>query len=552
MAGGKETPRQKLIGLMYLVLLALLALQIGAEIMLKFQQLNDSLTNFVAETQGKSSDILSNIGEKVKERGNKPAEVKALEDANSLHAKSGELIGWIASVKKELVEITGGRDPETQVPIGMKDADKTSKLLVGAGNKKGKAYELKTKLNDYIVYLNETSKSIAKATGGSAKEYPKLALDGKEDPLFYDLEKKKEKVEGAKTKDFAHLNFDHTPMIASMAFLTEKQSKVAAYEAEIMAKMKTLVGAADFKFDQVLAVVKPVSQNVAAGTFYEAEMFMSATSSSILPTMTSSVGAVKMNGATGSIKFKASSASYDKDGKAKKSWTGNITIPQPTGGDTTLTIKTEYTVTKPVIQVQAASIAALYRNCGNTLNILVPALGAEYDPKFLVKGGSQVKGKKTGEITIYPTGKQVAITVQNGGSTIGTEKFKVRSIPNPTILVMPNGKKMTASMEKQGMPAPGPRSVKMVAKSDPSFAATLPNEANYKVSKWTATLVRGRRPVGGAIPFSSTTGNLSAMRSKAKPGDRILLEVKEVVRINSKKRREKVPVGLVIRNIPLA
>ena len=42
------------------------------------------------------------------------------------------------------------------------------------------------------------------------------------------------------------------------------------------------------------------------------------------------------------------------------------------------------------------------------------------------------------------------------------------------------------------------------------------------------------------------------MRSKAKPGDRILLEVKEVVRINSKKKREKVPVGLVIRNIPLA
>ena len=42
MAGGKETPRQKLIGMMYLVLLALLALQVGAEIMVKFNQLNDS------------------------------------------------------------------------------------------------------------------------------------------------------------------------------------------------------------------------------------------------------------------------------------------------------------------------------------------------------------------------------------------------------------------------------------------------------------------------------------------------------------------------------
>ena len=61
MAGGKETPRQKMVGLMYLVLLALLALQVGAEIMVKFLQLNNSLHEFTLDSQDKSQGLLYNI-----------------------------------------------------------------------------------------------------------------------------------------------------------------------------------------------------------------------------------------------------------------------------------------------------------------------------------------------------------------------------------------------------------------------------------------------------------------------------------------------------------
>ena len=43
MAGGKETPRQKMIGMMYLVLTALLALQVNSAILLKFKFIDDSL-----------------------------------------------------------------------------------------------------------------------------------------------------------------------------------------------------------------------------------------------------------------------------------------------------------------------------------------------------------------------------------------------------------------------------------------------------------------------------------------------------------------------------
>lgn len=548
MAGGKETPRQKLIGMMYLVLLALLALQVGAEIMVKFAQLNESLSLFVGESQSKSSAILTNIKEKVAERGSRPEEVAALESAQALHAKSSELIGEIDALKKELIEKTGGYDEDGNI-LGVKDTDKSSAILIGQGDKKdGKAYTLKKDLNDYIVYLNAVSEKVAKATGGKAKVYSPLALDGKEDPIFYDLEKKKEKIEGAKTKDFAHLNFDHTPMIASLAFLTEKQAKVATYEGEILEQLKTVVGATDFKFDKVFAMVRAESKVVAAGTEYNAEMFISASSDAIVPTMKFGGRPIKVTGGIGKIKFKASGGKYDPEGKVQKSWSGAITIKKPTGsGDTTFKITEKYIVTKPVIQVQSASVSALYKNCGNELNIQVPALGALYDPSFTASGAQVRKGPKKGLVTIIPSGKKVDISVSSGGTLIGKETFKVRDVPKPSVVAFAKGKPVD---QKQGMRAPGPRSINMKAIAEQGFKEFLPKDARYRVAKWEIMLVRGKRPVARQN-VSSETANLSNFAQKAKPGDRILIDVKKVQRATYTGAVENVDLPTTIINIPL-
>ena len=59
MAGGKETPRQKMIGMMYLVLTALLALQVSNAVLEKFAIINETLTNLITEGDKKSETILS-------------------------------------------------------------------------------------------------------------------------------------------------------------------------------------------------------------------------------------------------------------------------------------------------------------------------------------------------------------------------------------------------------------------------------------------------------------------------------------------------------------
>ena len=69
MAGGKETPRQKMIGMMYLVLTALLALQVSSAVLEKFAIINETMIGVIAETNKNNAATLNEI---VKEAGKSP------------------------------------------------------------------------------------------------------------------------------------------------------------------------------------------------------------------------------------------------------------------------------------------------------------------------------------------------------------------------------------------------------------------------------------------------------------------------------------------------
>jgi gliding motility-associated protein GldM len=541
MAGGKETPRQKLIGMMYLVLLALLALQMGQEILMKFQQLNQSLGLFVTESTAKNEGIVKGIEATVAKAGNKDKYVVDL--ATKLRKAAAEAIGSIDKTKQELIDKTDGMIDKdgVMVPAGMKDKDKSSAYLVGEGSQKGAAYNVKTELDKFIVIANEVETALAKVLKREAKPFDGLALDGKDDPLFKGNGEKK-------NLDFAHLNFDHTEMIASMAFLTERQSRVAALETELLNQIGSLVGATDFKFDKIFAMYSAKSEVVASGTDYEADLFVSASSSAIKPIMSATApGGVRMEGNVGKIKFKAPPVTEISD----RSWKGTIKINRPVGGDTTLAVDVKYKIAPLVLDVQAGAVAALYRNCANPLKITCPALGPKYNPSFGISGGDLVKGKETGMIVVYPgtaKGTKVAITVSSDGTPIGKKEFSTKPIPLPTIEVLTDGKPMD---EKRGAVAPGPRGIQIRVKPDQAFSDALPTESKYSATASKATLVRGRRPVGGSMSFGASA-DVNSFRSQAKPGDRIVIEVETVVRKTSRGGSEKVEgLGTIVKTLSL-
>jgi gliding motility-associated protein GldM len=542
MAGGKETPRQKMIGMMYLVLTALLALQVSSAIIQKFKFLDDSLQVAVTSANKSNTETDGRIKKAVKDNGGKAEDLAVLKKAEDVRKQTGELLTYINALRTELIKETGGEEKDesgiTVGYVGAKEEQKVMEIMLGPeGSHKGKGYNLKDKLNAY-------SKSISTLVGEKRLPYKPLALDAKDDPMFVkDKEQNK--------KDFAELNFAQTPMVAALAVLSTKEAEMLKLESMALEDLATQVGASNLSFDQVFAMSRATSSVVAAGTDYEAEMFIAASSSALKPTFkygNSEVPSASANGGmvVGKVKFKASAGAYDKEGNAKKTWSGSITIKNK-GKDTTFKLEVPYVVARPVIQVQSASVQALYKNCGNELNVQVPALGSTYAPRFTASGATVVAGSQKGIVTLIPNAATVKLNVASGGTAIGSQDFKVRLIPKPEIIVMSNGKPVD---EKTGMAAPGPRSLTVVAKPDESFQAFLPKDARYAVTQWMAVLVRGKRPVS-TQNFTSGTGNLSAFAAQAQPGDRIMVEVKQVKRTNFLNQQEVVNLGTPIKNVPL-
>ncbi|MCS6824514.1 MAG: gliding motility protein GldM [Cytophagaceae bacterium] len=539
MAGGKETPRQKMIGMMYLVLTALLALQVSSAIMEKFKFLDDSLQYANDAMEHDATILLDKIKKAVADAGGKASDLAIQSKAEAVRKEAKEIKEYIDNLRKEIVTETGGyedNDPKKMYK-GAKEETKIEVMLIGTeGAKNGKGYKLKEEVNKFVDDLN-------KALPNRKEKFAYLALDAKDDPRITSEEQK--------TKDFAQLNFGQTPMVAAMAVLSNLESEVLRYETTALEELAQEIGASDLKFDQVVAMVRPYSKVVASGTKYEADMFLAASSSAITPTMTCRGQAIKVDPKTkiGKVEFKATiGGSFDPKMNAyKNQWEGKISFKFK-GKDTTFTVKEEYYVAKPVVQVESGTVVALYRNCGNELNVQVPALGTAYNPKFTADGAEVITtpGKK-GVVTLVPTGTSVKLKVYSNGEYIDDVNFKVRLIPKPTIEAISNGRPVD---EKLGMPAPGPRSITMKAIADEGFKNSLPNDARYKVTEWECTLVRGKRPLA-TQKVTGETANLASFAAQAQPGDRISIEVKNVVRTNYLNKTESVNLGSVVKNITL-
>ncbi|MFD2785868.1 type IX secretion system motor protein PorM/GldM [Hymenobacter rubripertinctus] len=525
MAGGKETPRQKMIGMMYLVLTALLALQVNSAILLKFKFLDDSLSSINGKVSKANDGTVKGIKAQVDKNHNLPKDMAVLKQSEEVRVRTKEMIAYLAGVREQLLTKTENKGKNEFK--NMSAEDKVAELMLGA-SKNGEGYKMKGELNKYSEYIK-----------GIIPGVSPLALDANQDPMVVDKEQK--------SKNFAQLNFENTPVVAALAILSQKEAEVLKYESDALSMLSQKVGGEIIVFDKIGAFASAESNTVAAGTKYKAELFLTASATGLNPSMTLNGSPLSVGpDGKGKIEFTARPGSFDKDGNAKASWTGTIRFKQ-NGRDTTFKVTVPYTVSKPVMQIQSASVQALYFRCGNKLSVQVPALGAQYDPSFSASGAATIKGASKGEVTLVPNAKEVTLSVSSGGNPIGSQTFQVRPIPKPDVQCWVGGRPVN---EKQGTPITAVRNMNMKAVADAGFATFLPDDARFRVSRYEVTLVRGKRPVMQAITVNGPNVDLSSVVNTAREGDRLYIEVKGVQRQNFQGNVEDVNVTKVF-NIPL-
>jgi len=106
MASANETPRQKMIGMMYLVLTALLALNVNSAILQKFKLIDDSLVDVNGKTDKAADGTVKGIQEAVAKNRNQAADQQVLKQSEEIREKTKEMIAYIDQVRDKLITAT--------------------------------------------------------------------------------------------------------------------------------------------------------------------------------------------------------------------------------------------------------------------------------------------------------------------------------------------------------------------------------------------------------------------------------------------------------------
>jgi gliding motility-associated protein GldM len=516
MAGGKETPRQKMIGMMYLVLTALLALQVSNAVLEKFAIIYETLEELTATAVSKNQQHLDAL---IKEKGQSPDPkvIKALENSRQVRDLTKTTIENIEKLKLKMKELSG----TTEIDERLINDHSSKVATMMMSQPEGKAFE--KLLNDYVAKVRELS-------GMDAKQLPNLAKAPKEIEVFA-------KDEDHANKDFLTFTFENTPVIAALASVTQMQTEILDYETKALERLKEIAGAGDVKFDRMVPMVRSKESIVAAGAVYEADLFISASSTSFQPEMYMNGQKLQLfeeNGIKmGKIKFNASGGNYNKDGFATKSFKAEIKLPEQT-----LEKTVEYLVAQPTIKVTTGNAPTLYLNCGNNVTIEVPALGTNYNPSFSSNAAEIRKGDKPGKVTIIPSARKISVNVSNGGTPIGSQNFDVKLIPEPRFVAYIGN---TPVDLRTGIKPNQVRSLRIVPEPDANFKEEVPKDARYNIKDMEVSM--GSGPVAKA-QMRATNGSpdLGAWSNQAKAGDRIVFFIRDAVRKTYTDKDEKVPI----------
>ena len=514
----KMSVRQRMINMMYLVLTALLALQVSSSIIEKFVFLYQSLEHSKDKAIEANDFALAALKKKVKEEGNTKVGKQKVVYAEELKRKTATTVDEVKKVIDQLINEAGGGPDDHHVVKTPKESTLVETLMIGQGD--GLGYDLKKKLNDHVDWLNQ---KITDWGLNISEPFERLAVDNKDNPIYRD-----EDDAVMKNKDFAEANFGQTPVIAALAILVQKQAEMVRYEQEVLKEL----GAKEdkvIKFDEIKGFASADANVVAAGQDYTAQMFLTASASNIKPRMAVNGKPIAVKEGIGDVKFRAS-------GTGDRSWEGTITFKYK-GKDTTFRFKKEYTVVEPTLIVNTAAGFPLYQNCANELQTSVPALGASYNPSFSVNNGSVVPGARTGDCTIFPSKLGSCILrVSSGGNAVGDKKFKVNPVPPPNVYLAGSAGRQI-NLER---PIPSPPRLQVKADPDKTFAETLPKEANYRVVGLEVTQFRG----GGSVKTQKFNSGQFTFSSAFNPrkGDGFNVKVTAVQRINSRGGVEQAPV----------
>lgn len=457
------SPRDKMIGMMYLVLTALLAMNVSKDILNSFITVNDGLAKTNDNFNAKNSDTYANFGKLAeKDPKAKPYYDRAVE----VQKISKEMRAYITEIKKKLIMVvdkvadtTALRLTHEMMGIASKDNyDEPTRMMIGSDpanpiaapaneNEPNTAMQLKGKLDELREKLIKLT-----ADGNGCKFIPNdraMVEKSVKSSLSTDLER----MENGVKETWPTINFDHLPLVAAITNLSKMEADVNNSEAEVVSFLLKSVGANEVRFDQLEAKVIAPSSYILAGDEYKADVLLVASSSTQKNKIV--VGQVdtaakKMIGAGEELPVERGLGKYIKrtGGEGVQKWGGIIEVAKPDGTVDSYPFTAEYIVAKPAAAISPTKMNVFYIGVDNPVDIsaagvspdnLMPSISGAGGNLSGAKGKYTVKVSSVGECTINVSDKV-------SKKSMGSMKFRAKSLPTP--IAMMNGQKGDCTMKK--------------------------------------------------------------------------------------------------------
>ncbi|MCM1111313.1 MAG: gliding motility protein GldM [Clostridium sp.] len=420
------SPRQKMINLMYIVLTAMLALNVSSDVLDGFMQVEDGLARTNENVARRNNAIfyqLESIAEQNPEKGGQwlrlGQEVKSL---------SEQMFHMIDSLKLEIVREADGKNADINDIQRRDDLESAAVVMLNPSSRRGE--KLRGAVDTYRLFIGGiVTDSVKRASIDAALSTEPIQRRGLATPQLWEEAK-----------------FENQPVVAAVTLLTKLQNDIRFAEGEALSTLLNNVDAGDVRVNELNAFVIPQSRLVMRGGKYSANIVLAAVDTTARPAVY--VNGSKLPDDNGLYELSTSSTgNFD--------YSGYLEVAHGDGSVTHHPFASSYTVMEPTATVSATMMNVLYAGISNPLSISVPgvpnsAITASMTNGSLTRNGDNwvAHPSKVGDNSVIT----VTATIDGRPQTVNTTTFRVRKLPDPVAFIAYTGANNTPERYKGGKP----------------------------------------------------------------------------------------------------
>ncbi|GHT70896.1 gliding motility protein GldM [Bacteroidia bacterium] len=398
-----------MINLMYLVFIAMLALNVSSEVLDGFELVEESLLRSVNATSTRNELVFSDLESHYKTNPEKTEVWYKL--AEQLKEKSDSLFNYAQDLKVRIVKKADGKRGD---PTSLKhpdDLNASYEIMLDKRSKEKEAEILKREINKYRDYVTSLISDTVKRNiirSNFSTEPSKKAKENKQ--------------------TWEESLFGNMPMAAAVTLLTKMQNDVRYAEGEALSELINNVDLRDFRVNKTSAFVIPQSQIVMRGGTYTANIVLAAIDSTQQPKIFVNGGFLPKEangrfavgaGSTGTFPVR-----------------GYIEMTQSNGTSVKSEFSTEYIVQEQTASIELVMMNVLYAGIPNPIYIAVPGVASQ-NVDIRMTNGTIVRSGNMWNATPSKIGTDVVFTVsaKTGDGRVQEivkKTCRVRKLPDPT------------------------------------------------------------------------------------------------------------------------